>query len=317
MMTEVNSVMVPGAGPGTEDDERTAELVLTRLADSRLMLAMRPAAKILAIAVAAVLTVLGVWLRTVQAAGWKQVTAVWVIVAALAWVIPALSRLASRKEPRWVRAARAHERSLEDRVPAATLEVVRRCVAGLPGRRWRSAHVYVSRCTEAGTAHFGVCQTAGVFGLNGRLLVVLGEHLAAGPAAVTAAVLGHESRHVAGWRMRLSVMGAVTAVAGWVILGWAVPWPVLLLAAAGLQVALTAVAWAIECSCDLAGARTAGPQAMLDALARLGQVRAAARAARPAWQRYALSTLTWTAGPPRPPLPVRRAVTRALTRLAR
>ena len=63
-MTDVDPVTWPGsAGPGTEDDERTAELVLTRLADARVLMAMRPAAKILAIVAAVLLTVAGVWLR--------------------------------------------------------------------------------------------------------------------------------------------------------------------------------------------------------------------------------------------------------------
>jgi hypothetical protein len=311
---QAGPVAAPVAAENPGMDEQAAELVLARLADARVMLATRPAAKIATIMAAAVLTAAGAWLRTVQPARWPAVAAACVIMAAIAWAIPALSALAGRSEPKWVQAARIHQTSLPGRVPVGTLALAARCTTELPGRSWLGAYLYVSRCTEGSAPHFTVCQTGGVFALNGRLLVVLGEHLATGPSQITAAVLGHESRHVTGWRMRVTYLGAVFALAGWVITGWAVPWPLLLPAAIGLQAALTAVSWLVEASCDLSSAKTTGAEAMLEALARLGQVSAAVRAARPAWQRYAGSTLTWAAGPPHPPLPVRRALIRKLAR---
>jgi hypothetical protein len=102
--------------------------------------------------------------------------------ALLACAIPALSVLAGRKEPGWVRAARVHQRSLEGRIPAETMGIVQRCTAGLPGRTWREAYQSYQ---------------AGMF-----------------------------------------------AMAGWVIIGWAVPWPFLPTAAIGLMVTLTALSWA-------------------------------------------------------------------------
>ncbi len=74
------------------------------------------------------------------------------------------------------------------------------------------------------------------------------------------------------------------------------------------------LSWVIETSCDLGAARTAGPARMIEALTRASQAADAARAARPAWQRYGRSVLTWITGPANPPFPLRRALIRALIR---
>ena len=307
-MTEVNPVAAPVAASAGDMDERAAEVMLARLADARLMAATRPAGRAAALMAAAVLTAAGAWLRTLMVPDWLVVASACAVVAGVACAGPGLARRGGRREPRWVQAAQVHQASLAGRVPAGTLEAVDRSVAGLAGR-WRSVHLYVSRCTETGP-HFAVCQTAAVYPAGGRLLVIVGEHLATGPSQLAAAVLGHEAGHPAGWRLRVSYLGVAAGLAGWVITGWARPWPVLLPAAIGLQAARTAAAWVVEASCDRRGARTAGTQAMLDALVGLGRVRAEARAARPAWQRAAVSVLTWAAGPPHPPMPLRRAVIR-------
>lgn len=300
---------------GLEDasgDERAAELVLARLADARVMLATRPAARVTVLVAVIVLTIAGVWLRGHVTAGLPAVAGACAFLAAIGFAVPVLSGLGSH-EPGWVRAARVHERSLESWVPGATLAIARQCLAGL-SQGGRAAHLYVSRCTDPEPAHFGVCRSAGVFPLNGRVLVVVGEHVAAWPSAVTAAVLGHESRHASWWRMRVSYAGAAFALGGWGILGWAVPWPAILPAAIALRAALIALSWAIETSCDLGAARTIGAGGMLDALTRSSQAADAARAALPAWQRYTSSTLIWITGPAHPPFPVRRALIRTLLR---
>jgi hypothetical protein len=278
MMSDTDSAgpVAEHAAAGSADgDERGAGLVLARLAGARVMMAGRPAARITMIVAAAVLAVAGVWLRSRGGPRWQAVAGTCAAAALAACAVPALSVLAGRKEPGWVRAARVRQRPVEGRIPAGTAGIVRRCTAGLRGRTWREAYLYVSRCTGPEPAHWGVCQTAGVYPMDGRLLVILGEHLAAGPSQVTAAVLGHEPGHAAGWRPRLSYQGAMFAMAGWVIIGWAVPWPFLPPAAIGLMVTLTALSWAVEAGCDLG------------------------------------SALAWITGPPHPPLPVRRALIRA------
>lgn len=299
---------------GAEDagDERAAELVLARLADARVMLATRPAARVTAIVATIVLTIAGVWLRGHVPAGWPALAGACALLVAIGFAVPVLSGLGNR-EPGWVRAARVHERSLESWVPAATLAIARQYLAGLSQGR-RTAHLYVSRCTDPGPAHFGVCQSAGVFPLNGRVLVVIGEHVAAWPSAVTAAALAHESRHVSRGRLRVSYAGAVFALGGWGILGWAVPWPAMLPAAIALQAALTALSWVIETSCDLGAARAVGAAGVLEALTRDSQAADAALAVLPAWQRHAFSTLIWITGHAHPPVRVRRALIRTLLR---
>jgi hypothetical protein len=310
-MMDAEPVTAPAPAGAAGDDERAAEQLLARLAAARVMLGDRMAPGITVIVRMTVMTTAGVALRTLDVPRWPVIAGACMLVAALALALPALSVAGGREEPEWARAASIHQQSVAPRmVPAATMQIIQRCLAGLPGRRWRGAYLYIPRCTDPEPGHFGVCHAGGVYPMDGRLLLILGEHLVTGPSRVMAGTLGHESRHVTRWRVRLSYLAFVCGVWGWVIIGWAVPWPVLLPAVIGLRVVLTAAGWVVEATCDLGGARTAGAEAMLDFLAYGRGVKSAARAGRPAWKRRTLSVLTWLAGPSHPPMPLRRALIR-------
>lgn len=318
-MSETNPLSVRTAaepGAGHDAGEQAAELTLARIADARLISGHRPELRIMLLVVFAVLTAAGTALRAATVPSWPLVVTACAAVAALAWGGPPLARLAARKEPPWVQAARIHQRSLHDRIPEATAATAQRHAAELTGRRWQSAHLYVCRCTDARLPHDGPCQKAGVFPVNGRLLIVLGEHQATAPAPIAAATLAHEARHVTGWRIYLTRLLGTGSVAGWVILGWAVPWPALLPAAIAFHVLRCLLAQAIEIACDLGGAKIAGPDAMLSSLAFDASVISAARAAVPAWQRRAGTIALWLSGPSHPPLGLRRAIIRARWPLA-
>jgi hypothetical protein len=149
--------------------------------------------------------------------------------------------------------------------------------------------------------------------MAGRLLVVLGEHLAIGQVALAEAVLAHERRHVSGWRLYAFALAVIAGSWGLLIVGWAVPWPALLLAAVSLRVLMTATAWLIEVSCDVGSARDTSRDAMLAAVDFKERTEGGTRALQPRGKRWALNVLTWAAGTEHPPYSVRRAAIRALT----
>jgi hypothetical protein len=290
-----------------------AELTMARRVDGRFELAVRSGAFATAVVVYAVLTIVGVWLRSrLVPQGW-QVAAACAVVAVLAWACPWLSWVSGRKPPGWATSAETCERALAGRIPAETMDVVSRVINRIRwrgGRRWHGVHVYLSRCTSTELPDSGVCQTAGVAAMNGRLVVIVGEHMAAGLPMITEATLAHESRHVRPVRMYLAWLGMLTRLAGWVIIGWAVPWPALLPAVIAFHVAVTLLSWAIEVSCDLGGAAEAGADAMLATLNQLSQTATQINTDRSRWARYARAALMWSAGPAHPPLPLRRALLR-------
>ena len=100
------------------DDGATAELVVTkaeltmaRRVDGRFELAVRNGAFATMVVVYAVLTIVGVWLRTrLIPQGW-QVAAACALVAVLAWVCPWLSWLSGKKPPGWAASAETCERA--------------------------------------------------------------------------------------------------------------------------------------------------------------------------------------------------------------
>jgi len=148
------------------EDGRAAELALAKIAEAKIMLASSPAARITLIVAEVVLTITGVWLRSHVQPGWPVVSTMCGLLAALGLAMPTLARRAARAEPKWVKAARVHQRSLAAWVPAATLEITDRCLDGLPRRR--DGYLYVSRCTHPEPGHFEVCHGAGVFPVTGR-----------------------------------------------------------------------------------------------------------------------------------------------------
>ena len=290
-------------------EERRAELVLARLADTRLVMSSRALTKIVTVVLLVGQVVTGLWLRSLAVPDWQETAAACAFLLILALALPALFRRPRKKEPQWVRAAAVHERSLAGRIPRETHVMVGRLMKSMTGRRWQGAHLYVSRCTEeeAGEAHYAA---GGTFVMGGRLLVILGEHLACGQAGLAAAVLGHERRHVTGWRMHAYALADIAGTWGLIVAGWAVPWPALLPVVAALRVAMTAVLWAIEISCDIGGGRDTSPAAMIATLDFKERAECGARALWPAGKRRAVSVLTWAAGQAHPPFRVRRAAIR-------
>jgi hypothetical protein len=309
--------MPEGVGTVDSKEERNAELILARLADARLVMSGRPAVKIVTIVFLASQVVTGLWLRTlVVPRGWEVAAAcAFLMIAALA--LPAAFRRGRKAEPQWARAAAVHERSLSGRVPEEMLGMVREFMASMTtGTRWRGdAHLYVSRYTEEEPVHYAACCAGRMFVMGGRLLVILGEHLAAGPASIAEAVLAHERRHVGGWRLYAYSVGAVAGAWGLIVVGWAVPpWPNLLLIAAAVRVVTTAMFWAIEVSCDVGSARDTSPAAILASVDYKQRTEGGARAMWPRGKRWAVSILTWAAGAEHPPYSVRRAAIRTLAR---
>jgi hypothetical protein len=302
------------AGSGTVDEKEAsrAELVLARLADTQLMMARRPVMQIARAVMVAGQLASGALLRGQYALGWQEaaVTGAGLAVAALA--VPAMARKPRKAVPPWASAAEAHEESLAGRLPEATRAVAQQAMSTTRAARLQGAHLYVPRCAEVEPAHFSVCHEGATMVMSGRLLVILGEHLAGGPAARAAAVLGHERGHATGLRPYLSALAAMGGTWGLLVAAWALPWPTAIMAAIGLRVTATALAWLVEASCDLGGARDAGPAAMVEALEWRARAVARARALQPRRTRLAVSVLTWMVLPGHPPLALRRAAIRAL-----
>lgn len=110
--------------------------------------------------------------------------------------------------------------------------------------------------------------------------------------------------------MHAYALADIAGTWGLIVAGWAVPWPALLPVVAALRVAMTAVLWAIEISCDIGGGRDTSPAAMIATLDFKERAECGARALWPAGKRRAVSVLTWAAGPAHPPFRVRRAAIR-------
>jgi hypothetical protein len=246
--------------------------------------------------------------------GW-EVAAACAFLAAAALAAPALSRRPRAGEPPWARAAAVHQRSLPGRVPQQTLDMMRQVTTQVTtGTRRGGARVYVAWCTEEEPAHYGACCAGGTLLIGGRLLVILGEHLAAGPAPLAAAVLAHERSHLTRWRPHAHALAAIAGSWGLIIAGWAAPWPAVLLPALALRLAATAAAWLTETSCDLGAARDTSPAAILAAIDYKQRTQDHARAQWPRWKRHTASLLTCLAGSQHPPAGIRRAAIRALAR---
>jgi hypothetical protein len=137
-------------------------------------------------------------------------------------------------------------------VPADTLSAVGGILAGFQSCRYPRG-AWLEIIPGADPVRHGICTRAGSGPelAAGGVQVVLGEHLAQRPSAA-AWVVAHEIRDPAGWAWRLYVISTTARLAAWPVAGWAVPWPWLLIALAGIQAAYTAAGWAIEISCDLA-----------------------------------------------------------------
>jgi hypothetical protein len=311
LTTDYATMPENGAAAASRED-RNAELVLSKITD-RLVMTSRTSVLILTAVALAGQVYTGAWLRTfLVPRGW-QVTAAWALLVILGLAAPYLIRRPRSRQPQWARAADAHQRSLPGRVPDDMLAMLRRYTASMTsGTRWHGdARIYIAPCTQQDETHFAACCTGGTIPLHGRLLVVLGEHLAMGPVPVAKAVLAHERRHISGWRLHLFALAAISGTWGLIIAGWTVPWPAALLPAAALRIAHVCASWLVEISCDIGSAREAGTAAMLAAVDFKERTEGRTRAALPPAKRWAHNALRWTAGPEHPPYSVRRWAIRA------
>jgi hypothetical protein len=171
-------------------------------------------------------------------------------------------------EPWWLASARVCERSQCEWADPVVLAAAAKHL-GAVGGRYPSAHLYVARCGPQGR-HTYLCRAGTVVVTSGRLLLVIGEHIAAAPA-VAAAVIAHECGHQhRGRHLAFGLLGWARGYwAGW---GWAAAgalagWPWVLAAVPAFQVASVLALWTVEAGCDLAAARAQGYPAVLDALA--------------------------------------------------
>ncbi len=297
--------------------ELDAEVTLAPAA-GKLMMFSRPFAPVLELAVAAGLVDVGVWLRGhlhashngLNAAG--PVLLVWVIAHLRARMLQA----PGKEEPDWARAAAVHEQSLEGRVPAPLFSQVKALIRRMTdGGGWHSAYLYVARCTSSEPVHYGACCAGATYPRDGRLLVILGEHLAYGPPEIALATLAHERRHVTWWRLLAYALASTTATLGLVDVGWAAPsWRVAIPVAAVVRVVATLALWAVEVSCDVGAARDFGKGAIVEAVRYKQRTKGGSRALWPAPQRVAVGILTWVAGPEHPPYALRCWLIRRLAR---
>lgn len=246
----------------------------------------------------------------------------WLVAAATAVMLAggtAAQELASRRaaepaEPEWVAELDRYRQWLPHRqppVPPAVLAAAdQHLAAAAASGRWRSAHLVIARRPpEAAWLTMGFTEHRG-----SRLVFHLGEHVACNPAAA-AGTLAHEARHPRGWNRLLS-MGTGTGYArGYLIAGWALPWPAAAWAALGVHAALMLAAWIKETGCDLAAASAAGRPAM-DVTFDVMTASACQRSSHlPRPRRIKNQALHWAEGPVHPPIPVRRAVVRIWCRL--
>jgi hypothetical protein len=268
--------------------------------------------RMLAFMAATVLAGMGLRAHLGQPVAAVAVFAAW--LAAAGMLAPAAERLKARQqpgEPGWVADMIAYRTWLPRRVPpvpAETLAAADRYLTGLPARRWQSAHLFIARAPAGQQVSMGI-----TFPRGNRLEVILGDHVATGPVPVATATLAHETRHGSAWRLAARNLAETIRGQGMFLIGWAVPWPAVILVAVLTHIACTLVIWAEEVSCDLGAAADAGPAAMLgvcDVMAASRRIRRTAARAVPAPKRLAAWAVHWAAGPGHPPIPVRRAIIR-------
>jgi Zn-dependent protease with chaperone function len=295
-------------------EELKAELVLGRVVQARTPGAVEaPRALAMAsvgIVAAVALVAAGMWLRSHVALSGLAVAGVWAGLIGSGYVVAVVGRAVGKKAPEWVASAELHQRRVAARARPEVVAVIERVREELPGRWWRSAHVYVAACERNEPAHLGICQVGGVIPTGGRLLVLVGEHLASEPGRVVHAVLAHEGRHVGGWRFWVSTALGTCTFVGWFLLGFTVPWPWLLVGAAVMALTTTAVSWVIELACDAGSVRSAGQEATLEALDYTNGVVKRYRAACSPLVRHALAVTMWVVRAPHPPIVLRRAIVR-------
>jgi hypothetical protein len=237
----------------------------------------------------------------------------WMLLAGLG--IPAGQRMQARlraqagqqAEPGWAAEATAYREWLPDRVPpvpAETLAAADRYLAAVTARGWQSAHLLIARAGPGSPGHMA---TTHLFA--DRVQIIMGSHIAEGPAGIAAATLAHESRHTQAWQAAVwHLQGLSTRFM--FLAGWALAWPDAAWAALVLHAAFSMLKWTMEVNADLGAAADQGPEVMTAVFDAMTAAAAARRRAdpRPAPARAAESALSWAAGRQHPPIRVRRAI---------
>jgi hypothetical protein len=282
------------------------------------MMFSRPIMPVVELAMMAGLLDAGVWLRAHLHAPHNYLNAAGPIgfLLIIAQVRVSMLVAAGKQEPEWAQAAAVHEQSLQRRSLGLFLSQVKAVTGQMTeGGAWHSAYLYVARCTSKEPVHYGACCAGATYPRDGRLLVIVGEHLAYGQSELALATLAHERRHVTRWRLLAYALASTTATFGLLDVGWAAPsWAVAIPVAAGVRIAATLALWAIEVSCDVGAARDAGRDAITEAVRYKQRTKEGSRALWPAPQRVVVRILTWVAGPEHPPYAVRCWLIRTLAR---
>jgi hypothetical protein len=306
-MPPAQYLTMPESSTAEGREARNAEQVLAKLAD-RLVMSGHAISQVMTIVFLVSLVITGEWLRSLYVPHWWGVAAAAAFVAGVGLAMPAMSRQAG-DEPEWARAAAAHEQSVWDRLPEDMRAMLREFTASMTtGTRWQgSARVYVAQCKGESGTHYAPCCAGGTLVMNGRLLVIIGEHLAMGPIETARAVLAHERRHIKGWRLHAFMLATIAQFGGLLIAGWAAAsWPALLIISLALCLARMITTWLIEISCDLGSATETSTDAMTAAVAFKLRTEGATRALQRAGKR-ALTALTYLTGTEHPPYSLRTA----------
>jgi hypothetical protein len=304
----------PGTGTVVyTEDQLNAELALNPIA-GRLMMFSSPKMPALKLVMLTGYVLLGLWIRGYLVPHGQDAAVACAGLLILVLLRPRSLQSAGKQEPGWARAAAVHEQFLPGRFPAPNYALVKSFTARMTaGTRWRSAHLYVPRCVQKDPSkvHYGACCAGGTYPKQGRLLVILGEHLLCGMPEAGVAILAHERRHCTPRRLHLYSLASVAGTWGLALAGWAVPWPLLLPAAAAVHLSAVLLLWAVEVSCDVGAARETSAGAMIESLDYKQRTREGSRALWPAPLRRTVNVLTWVTGPEHPPYAMRRAAIRA------
>jgi hypothetical protein len=198
-----------------------------------------------------------------------------------------------------------------DGISPATIAGIGEVFRGIfPARRYKGAWLEIAACP--GPGRHGMCRNASATpGGAGMIRVVLGSHYAERPECA-AFIVAHEVRHPAGpgLMFHLLVLAGAARAAAWGVVGWALPWPWLLVAVVAIQAAFIAVSWAAEFACDVGAARAQGRSAALAGLTCLQDAQRQPSSS-PLWRRLVVLVLS-RAGLPtaHPPFWLRNAMIR-------
>jgi hypothetical protein len=182
-------------------------------------------------------------------------------------------------------------------------------------RRITNVWFYLHPCphTSSQGCPTHACSNAGAMRVKRRRVVYLEASTASLPADDLASIVYHEIRHTTGFMVPLTAMFTSIAIAGWTALGYTLPGWRLLPAALALYIAMTLWVFAIELLCDYAAIKMIGTAAMIASFRRERQMQRTSLIAQ-SWRVWAKVLLYSVLCPSHPPIVIRIAFARALTR---